>query len=133
MPSANWFEQQLQGIAREASEREGFACEVHGSFQSPPKRVDAAQRELMRAIEVSALNLGQPAIRWQFTGGVCDGNKLAAAGLPNIDTLGPRGDGLHSDRECVQVDSLVEKAQLLVKILSGFADGEFDSLLRQQR
>jgi glutamate carboxypeptidase len=33
-------------------------------------------------------------------------------GLPNIDTLGPRGDALHSDQEWIELDSLVEKAQL---------------------
>jgi len=33
-------------------------------------------------------------------------------GLPNLDTFGPRGDGLHSPNEWIELDSLVEKAQL---------------------
>jgi glutamate carboxypeptidase len=128
--SAAWFEGQLQRLAQQTAAVDGFTCEVHGGFQSPPKRISAGQQNLMRAIEASALRLKQPPIRWQYTGGVCDGNKLAAAGLPNIDTLGPRGGGLHSSQECVQLDSLVEKSQLLIEILGAFASGEFASLQR---
>ncbi len=128
--SAVWFEQQLQSLASQTASREGFTCEVHGGFISPPKRIDAAQQALMQAVSGSAVKLGLPPITWQYTGGVCDGNKLAAAGLPNIDTLGPRGDGLHSAQECVQLDSLVEKAKLVVEILCGFAAGEFEKLQR---
>jgi len=39
---------------------------------------------------------------------------------------------LHSSQESVQLDSLVEKAKLLVEILCGFASGEFDSLQRDK-
>ncbi len=130
--SALWFEEQLSKIARSSSERDGFSCEVQGAFTSPPKCIDAAQTELMRVIETCSTTLGLPPVQWQSTGGVCDGNKLAAAGLPNIDTLGPRGDGLHSDQECVQVESLVEKAKLVVEILCHFAEGSFDQLRRHK-
>ena len=130
--SANWFEEQLKAIAFQTSERDGFSCEVTGSFTSPPKCINAAQLELMRAIESCSARLGLPSVEWQTTGGVCDGNKLAAAGLPNIDTLGPRGDGLHSNQECVQLDSLVEKAKLVVEILCEFAEGKFESLRREK-
>lgn len=129
--SAIWFEQQLQMLASQTAGRDGFTCQVNGGFTSPPKRMNAAQQALMQAVSVSAEKLRLPPVSWQYTGGVCDGNKLAAAGLPNIDTLGPRGDGLHSGQECVQIDSLVEKAKLLVEILCGFADGAFDELRRK--
>jgi glutamate carboxypeptidase len=128
--SANWFEEQLRQLVQVTNSREGFACELHGSFTSPPKCIDAAQQALMRAIEASSAKLNLLPVQWQDTGGVCDGNKLAAAGLPNIDTLGPRGDGLHSNQESVHLDSLVEKSKLLVEILCGFASGEFDNLRR---
>ena len=130
--SATWFEEQLKSIALQTSERDGFSCEVTGSFTSPPKCINAAQLELMRAVETCSASLGLSPVQWQSTGGVCDGNKLAAAGLPNIDTLGPRGDGLHSDQECVQLDSIVEKAKLVVEILFAFAEGKLESLRRQK-
>ena len=131
--SAIWFEDQLQQLVQATTARDGFSCELHGSFTSPPKRINAAQQALMGVIEASSAKLNLPPVKWQYTGGVCDGNKLAAAGLPNIDTLGPRGDGLHSSQESVQLDSLLEKAKLLVEVLCGFASGEFDSLLRHKQ
>lgn len=62
-------------------------------------------------------------VKWKKTGGVCDGNKLAAAGLTNIDTMGPCGDGLHSSNEWVQVSSIAEKAKVLVDLLARFEAG----------
>lgn len=123
LESAEWFESCLRSLAAKTSAKEGFAIDVHGSFQSPPKPKTAAQERLMRCVEQCASNLGQP-IHWHYTGGVCDGNKLAAAGLPNIDTLGPRGDGLHSSAEQVALSSLLDKAKLLLEILSRHARGE---------
>jgi glutamate carboxypeptidase len=43
---------------------------------------------------------------------VCDGNNLQAAGLPTIDTLGVRGGNLHREDEWVDLDGLVDRAQL---------------------
>lgn len=85
----------------------------------------------MLAIEECGTQLGQP-IHWKGTGGVCDGNKLAAAGLPNVDTLGPMGDGLHSPNEWVKISSLVAKAKLVVELMSRFAAGGLQSLERQK-
>ena len=130
--SATWFEDQLQQLVQATQARDGLSCELQGRFTSPPKRINAAQQALMRVIEASSAKLNLPPVKWQYTGGVCDGNKLAAAGLPNIDTLGPCGDGLHSSQESVQLDSLVEKSKLLVEILCGFASGQFDSVLRNK-
>jgi glutamate carboxypeptidase len=90
-------------------------------------------QQLMLAVEQSVAALGGRPVQWRSTGGVCDGNKLAAAGLPNIDTLGPVGDGLHSAREWVQPASLVEKAKLVVNLLSRFSQGEFAELERTSK
>jgi glutamate carboxypeptidase len=130
--SGSWVMERLERLVEATNAREGFNCQLVGSFTSPPKRINEAQKSLMQAIEASSTKLNLPPIQWRYTGGVCDGNKLAAAGLPNIDTLGPRGDGLHSSQESVQLDSLVEKSKLLVEILCGFSSGEFDSLLRDK-
>ena len=130
--STTWFEEQLRQLVQTTNSRAGFTCESQGRFTSPPKRTNSAQEALMRAIEASSAKLNFPPVQWLYTGGVCDGNKLAAAGLPNIDTLGPRGDGLHSGQESVQLDSLVEKSKLLVEILCGFAGGGFESLRRNK-
>lgn len=62
-------------------------------------------------------------ISWRSSGGVCDGNNLAAHGLAVIDTLGVRGGAIHSPQEYLIVDSLVERAQLTALLLSRIAAG----------
>lgn len=62
------------------------------------------------------------------TGGVCDGNNIQAATdsrLPVIDTLGVRGGGLHTLDEWVELDSLVERAQLTALLIERIAAGAF--------
>jgi hypothetical protein len=58
--------------------------------------------------------------------GVCEGNNLAAAGCPNIDTLGPCGGGLHSDQEFALIPSFAERAKLSLLLLTGVNSGRFD-------
>jgi len=43
---------------------------------------------------------------------VCDGNNIAAAGVPVVDTMGARGGAIHSADEFLLVDSLAERAAL---------------------
>ncbi len=123
--SIAWVNEKFAELIEKANAVEGFQCQLHGGITSPPKLINDSQRQLMQVVEQAALAIGAPPVTWQATGGVCDGNKLAAAGLPNIDTLGPRGDRLHSVHEWVDVPSLVEKAQLVVNLLSRFDSGEF--------
>lgn len=130
--SAKWFEQQLKRFVCELNELDGFRCRSVGEIASPPKMVTDEMQQLMRAIEQASLDAGGRDVHWKETGGVCDGNKLAAAGLVNVDTLGPIGDGLHSRCEWVSLSSIVDKAQLVVNLLSRFSAGEFSMLQRQR-
>ena len=57
-------------------------------------------------------DLGRP-LPFGRTGGVCDGNNLQAAGLPTLDTLGVRGGNLHREDEWVDLDGMVDRAQLV--------------------
>ena len=56
-------------------------------------------------------HLGQ-SIAWQPSGGVCDGNNIAACGVPVVDTMGVRGGKIHSMEEYLIVESLKERAAL---------------------
>ena len=60
------------------------------------------------------------------SGGVCEGNNLAAAGCPNIDTLGPCGGNIHSDQEFALIASFTERAKLSFLLLAGIERGLFD-------
>jgi glutamate carboxypeptidase len=67
-------------------------------------------------------DLGQ-SIGWQQTGGVCDGNNIAACGVPVIDTMGVRGGKIHSMEEYLIVDSLAERAALSALTILRLAGG----------
>lgn len=125
LESAHWMEQRLHWAIAQVNQQAGFQAELHGDIASPPKLENDRQRQLMRAVEAAHLAVGQQAVRWTNTGGVCDGNKLAAAGLANIDTLGPVGGGLHSQQEWVEPTSLPLKAKVIVQILHGYATGTY--------
>ena len=111
----------IESVGRER----GVEIELHGGFQSPPKGIDAGMEKLMREVEHAGGEVGV-AVEWKESGGVCDGNKLAAAGLPNVDTMGVQGGEIHSDREYLQLDSLVPRAQLCATVLHRTALGAFE-------
>ncbi len=103
--------------------RDGFEVTLHGGFTRPPKPHSPALARMQELLASCGAMLGI-SIGWQDTGGCCDGNNLAAAGLPNIDTLGVRGGHIHSDHEYVLLDSLVERAQLSALVLMRLAAGD---------
>jgi len=85
--------------------------EVHGGFNRPPKPIDDAAAALFACVKDAGADLGLD-IAWRDTGGVCDGNNIAAAGVPVVDTMGVRGGAIHSPDEFMIVDSLAERAAL---------------------
>ncbi len=50
-------------------------------------------------------------------GGGSDGNFTGAMGIPTLDSLGVRGEGLHTLQEHIKVDSLTERARLMAGLL----------------
>lgn len=94
---------------------------LHGGFNRPPKPVDAKAERLFSLVRDCGAALGL-AIGWRATGGVCDGNNIAACGVPVVDTMGPRGGAIHSSDEFLIVDSLGERAQLSALTLLRLAE-----------
>ena len=126
---ATWFEEQINAIAVRGNEADGFKVQIHGGINRPPKALSAANLKLMDAIKACGLELGID-INYVPTGGCCEGNNLAAAGLPNVDTLGVRGGMIHSADEFVIVDSFSERAKLSALILMAFASGQLDHVVQ---
>ena len=93
-----------------AAERE-VQIEVHGGFGRPPKPLSPEAEKLFSLVCQAGADLGQQ-IAWQPSGGVCDGNNIAACGVPVVDTMGVRGGKIHSMEEYLIVDSLKERAAL---------------------
>lgn len=125
---APWFEAEVARIIKKADAAEGYSAMLHGRISRPPKALTKANILLMDAIKDCGLELGLD-INYVPTGGCCEGNNLAAAGLPNVDTLGVRGGMIHSADEFVLVDSFSERAKLSALVLMAFASGHFDAVL----
>ena len=85
--------------------------EAHGGFGRPPKPLTEDAEALFDHVKQAGADLGQ-AIGWQPSGGVCDGNNIAACGVSVVDTMGVRGGKIHSMEEYLIVDSLAERAAL---------------------
>lgn len=85
--------------------------EVHGSFNRPPKPLDPGAERLFALARDAGADIGIP-VAWKATGGVCDGNTVAACGVPVIDTMGARGGAIHSSDEYLIPESLPERAAL---------------------
>jgi glutamate carboxypeptidase len=85
--------------------------EAHGGFGRPPKPLTEDAEALFNLVSRAGADLGQT-IAWQASGGVCDGNNIAACGVPVVDTMGVRGGKIHSAEEFLIVDSLTERAAL---------------------
>jgi glutamate carboxypeptidase len=103
------------------SREHGVHCHLHGGFNRPPKPVDGAAEKLFNLVRDCGNDLGL-AVAWKATGGVCDGNNIAACRVPVVDTMGPRGGSIHSDEEFLIVDSLAERAQLSALTLMRIAE-----------
>ena len=121
-----WVLERLSRIWEEIDARDGITLALHGQFARKPKLIDARHQRLFDVLCQCGRALGEP-ISWRDTGGCCDGNNLSAAGLPNLDTMGVIGGGLHSADEYAELPSLVARARLSALLLLGLASGQFDA------
>jgi glutamate carboxypeptidase len=94
----------------------------HGGVTRPPKKVDARAQTLFDLVRQCGAELGQD-IRWQSSGGVCDGNNIAACGVPVVDTMGVCGGAIHSPDEYLIVSSLTTRAALSARVIERLAQG----------
>jgi glutamate carboxypeptidase len=116
-------EGELSRIAAEVAGKHEVTVVVNGGFSSHPWVPDEPSLAIMEQVRRCGQELGLE-VRFQPSGGASDANKLAAAGLPVVDTMGPRGGNLHSLQEFLLLDSLTEKAKLTALLLMRLASGE---------
>jgi glutamate carboxypeptidase len=114
----------LQALAAPINARDGYRLDWQPAFNRPPKGTGPVEAAAFAALQAAGRALGLPAFDWVDTGGGSDGNLLYAAGLPNLDGIGPIGDHLHSSREYVDLRTVVERAQLAALFLHRLASGE---------
>jgi glutamate carboxypeptidase len=94
----------------------GARLEFTGGFDRPPleRKMSASlfARAQLLAKQMN-LSLGECTV-----GGGSDGNYTAALGIPTLDGLGPVGDGAHSSREHVLINTMPARAALLAALLA---------------
>jgi glutamate carboxypeptidase len=117
----------LRQLATAINSRDGYRLEISGQFNRLPKEVTPFEEQLFAQWQACGRELGLN-FSWQHVGGGSDGNLLSAAGLPNLDGIGPVGDHLHSPEECVNLPSLVQRAELAARFLTRLAAGEIELL-----
>jgi glutamate carboxypeptidase len=116
MEAAERFFSQFRDLLRNLEAEQEVATRVHGGISRPPKPVDAKAQQLFDLVRVAGADLGQ-SIGWRPSGGVCDGNNIAACGVPVVDTMGVRGGAIHSPDEYLIASSLSERAALSALVL----------------
>lgn len=106
----------IAGIREQVESETGCQLNWEGAFTRPPKVCTPAMGALFSKINSLSEEFGR-GLTWKDTGGCCDGNNLAALGLPCIDTLGVRGAGIHSTQEFAILESLPQQAALSALLL----------------
>jgi glutamate carboxypeptidase len=104
-------EAELRKLVADIEREHDLSAHIHGSFGRPPKPIDDGAAKLFDLVKRCGADLGLP-IAWKSSGGVCDGNNIAACGVPVVDTMGVRGGNIHSSDEFLMTESLGERARL---------------------
>lgn len=117
----NWVvERFTEAVAAVAADSD-TAIELVWAAERPPKPRTPELDRLLADVDESAAALGF-AMAAEDTGGCCDGNNLAAAGLPNIDSLGIAGGGIHSSDEFADVASIPRRVPVVAEVIRRAAD-----------
>jgi glutamate carboxypeptidase len=96
----------------------GARLEITGGFDRPPLERKTSVALFARAKSLAKqmnLTLGECT-----AGGGSDGNFTAALGIPTLDGLGAVGDGAHSRREHILINTMPQRAALLAALLASF-------------
>jgi glutamate carboxypeptidase len=118
----DWLKTAVSEIMTSHGLRPGIRIEYDLDFTRPPKALTDKTLNLFLALQETGKSIGQT-ITWQTSGGCCDGNNLAAAGLPTVDSLGVSGGNIHTEQEYIVLPSLLERSSLLTQFICDLANG----------
>ncbi|TCM17332.1 glutamate carboxypeptidase [Novosphingobium sp. PhB165] len=106
----------IETAVAEVSAAHDVHIHIHGHVSRPPKAISDKTEALYGLVSKAATDLGQP-MSWKDTGGVCDGNNIAACGVPVLDTMGALGGSIHSPDEFLLAGSLDARARLTALVM----------------
>ena len=93
-----------------------IALTLDGGINRPPLEREHAEALYLVARQAAA-DLGQAPLDGVEVGGASDGNFTAALGTPTLDGLGPLGDGAHAEHEWANLESIIERADLVAELI----------------
>ncbi len=114
-------EHKLAELIRAAGQPDGISAELKGHFTSPPWTQSDAGKSAFARLQALGRELGL-SLEGMTSGGASDANKIAQAGIPVLDSLGPVGHHIHSPAECVEIATLTERAKLAAMMMLDFAN-----------
>lgn len=94
----------------------GTTITLEGGINRPPMVKNQQTIDLLEIIKKAGAELGIE-ITDVSTGGGSDASFTSAMGIPTIDGLGPIGGNTHSEQEYLEIPSLVERTNLLAKVI----------------
>lgn len=106
----------IDAIVAEVARSHDVSIHLHGGMGRPPKTITPKTERFYALVQQASRDLGQP-MEWQDTGGVCDGNNIAACGVPVLDTMGALGGAIHSPDEFLLADMLGPRAALTALVM----------------
>ena len=106
-----FVQNEINALIESIQNEHEVSIHLHGHFNRPPKPLTPDAEKLFGLVKQCGEDLGLT-VGWKSTGGVCDGNNIAACGVPVVDTMGVRGGSIHSSDEYLITESLVERAKL---------------------
>lgn len=95
---------------------EGTTIELLGGLERPPMVKNEQTVALFEVFQEVGHSLGLT-IKDVSTGGGSDASFTSAKGVATIDGIGPIGGGAHSEDEYLEIDSLMERTELLAKTI----------------
>jgi len=93
-----------------------------GLLHRPAKPASAAVDELLSRHAAICADLGVELPPPEHSGGGTDGSIMAGQGLPTVDTLGPVGSWVHTEREYIVLSSLSQRAAAAAILLRRLID-----------
>jgi len=95
---------------------DGTSIEVTGALNRPPMPFDDRMKATFEKAQAIAAGIGIQ-LKAGGTGGASDGNFVAPLGIPLLDGMGAAGEGAHSEREFIYVESLEQKTRLVTELI----------------
>lgn len=120
MDQVELIEEKLEKICS-STEVSGTKILLEGEMNRPPMEKNKKTRALLRLIQAVGDEIGIE-IEDTATGGGSDASFTSSLGVATIDGLGPIGGNAHSDKEYLEIPSLVERTLLLATIIKRLSE-----------